>query len=131
MKLKVLIASLFIAGFASSFALAGGTRAAADTTTGTTADVTTGAATTTPPPPKCRKVELKGSDAAGTVTFTVSKASKKAKDLAGKPVTLTIPAGSKVNATACFDAAGALTLRGLVVSAKKAAKAPEKKAKTS
>jgi hypothetical protein len=130
MKLKVLIASLFVAGFASSFALAGGTRAAADTTTGTT-DVTTGATTKTPPPPKCKKVELKGSDAAGTVTFTVSKASKKAKDFAGKPVTLTIPAGSKVNATACLDAAGALTLRGLVVSAKKAAKATEKKASKS
>src|SRR6266550_4655896 len=116
MKLKVLIASLFVAGFASSFALAGGTRGAADTTTGTTTDLTTGATTTTP---KCRKVELKGSDAAGTVTFTVSKASKKAKDFAGKPVTLTIPAGSKVNVTACLDAAGALTLRGLEVSAKK------------
>ena len=108
MKLKVLIATLFVAGFASSFALAGGTRGAVDTTTGTTTGTTTvntttgttttvatttGTTTTTPTVPKCQKVELKGSNGTGSVTFTVDKASKKAADLAGKPVTLTVPAG--------------------------------------
>jgi hypothetical protein len=124
MKLKVLIAALFVAGFASSFALAGGTRGAADTTTGAT---TTGA-TTTPDRPKCQSVELRGSDGAGTLTFTVTKASKKGSALAGKPVTLAIAAGAKVHASACIDAAGALTLRHLELTAAKPAKAkPAKK----
>ncbi len=112
MKLKVLIATLFVAGFASSFALAGGTKATVDTTTGTTTTgttsttttstattgttttgTTTTGTTTTPPTTKCKSVELKGSNGSGTVTFTVDKASKRATDLAGKAVTLTIPPG--------------------------------------
>jgi len=125
MKLKVLIAALFVAGFASSFALAGGTRGAADTTTVAS---TTGATTTTPDKPKCQSVELRGSDGAGTLTFTVTKASKKGSALAGKPVTLAIAAGAKVHASACIDAAGALTLRHLELTAAKPAKAkPAKK----
>ena len=137
MKLKVLIAALFVAGFASSFALAGGTRAAVDTTTGTTGTTTTGTTgtttasgtttgatttgttTTTPAAPKCQKVELKGSNGTGSVTFTVDKSSKKASDLVGKPATLTVPAGAVVQATACRDAAGVLTLRSLELSVKK------------
>jgi hypothetical protein len=124
MKLKVMIATLFVAGFASSFALAGGTRGAVDTTTGTTGATTTGA-TTTPKAPKCKKVELKGSNGTGSVTFTVDKASKKSSGLKGTSVTLAISA-ARVQANACVDAAGVLTLRGLEVSAKKA-ETPKKK----
>jgi hypothetical protein len=123
MKLKALIAVLFVAGFASSFALASGdgTRVATTTgttTTGTTSTSTTGTTTTTPSPSKCQKVELKGSNGSGSVTFTVDKTSNKASDLAGKPLTLTIPAGATVQANACRDASGALTLRGLHVLVK-------------
>jgi hypothetical protein len=125
MKLKILIAALFVAGFASSFALAGGTRGAVDTTTGLS---TTGATTTTSDKPKCQSVELRGSDGTGSVTFTATKASKRGAAFAGKPVTLAIAAGAKVHATACLDAAGALTLKHLELSAAKPAKAkPVKK----
>jgi hypothetical protein len=143
MKLKVLIATLCVAGFASSFAFAGGTNGAspargatgtsgatgATGTTGTTgATGTTGTTGTTgatgatgstgatgPTGAKCSKVEFKGSKASGSVSFTVDKASKKGSAFVGKPVTLTVPAGSFVQATACVDAAGALTLRSLEV----------------
>jgi hypothetical protein len=130
MKLKVLIATLFVAGFASSFALAGGTRGAVETTTGTTGTTTTGATgtTTTPKAAKCKKVELKGSNGTGSVTFTVDKASKKSAGLKGTSVTLAISA-ARVQANACVDAAGVLTLRGLEVSAKKAESAKKKEAK--
>lgn len=135
MKLKVLIAALFVAGFASSFALAGGTRAAVDTTTGTTTGTTSNGTTTgttttthtttgttttetthtTPDKPKCHKVELQGSNGTGSVSFTVDHASKSAKALGGTAVTLAI-AGARVHATACVDAAGALTLSHLELS---------------
>ena len=140
MKLKALIATLFVAGFASSFAFAGNTRGAADTTTGTTThettthetttqettthettthETTTGTTSRTPAAPTCQKLELKGSNGTGSVSFTVDKASgKKGGALAGTPVTLTVPAGAVVKATACRDAAGALTLRGLELSVK-------------
>jgi len=126
MKLKALFAALLVAGFAASYAFAGGTRGA-DTTTGAT---TTSPATTTTEKgkgkgdekkadkPKCQKVELQGSDGTGSVTFTVKKASKKGEALKGKPATLTLAAGSNVRAEACLDAAGALTLRHLEVSSK-------------
>ena len=132
MKLKVLIATLFVAGFASSFALAGGTRGAVETTTGTTGTTTTGTTdtgtTTTPKAAKCKKVELKGSDGTGSVTFTVDKASRKSAGLKGTSVTLAISA-ARVQANACLDAAGVLTLRGLQVSAKKAHSATTESAK--
>jgi hypothetical protein len=116
MKLKVLIATLFVAGFASSFALAGGTRGSVETTTGTT----TG--TTTPDKPKCKKIELQGSDGAGSITFTVTKSSKKGATPAGTAVTLAV-AGAKVHATACVDAAGAMTFSHLELQAAKVNKA--------
>lgn len=133
MKLKVLIATLFVAGFASSFALAGGTRGAVDTTTGATGATgatgstgstgstgATGATGTSGATgahgPKCHKVELQGSNGTGSISFTVDHASKKAKAL-GSAVTLAI-AGAKVHATACVDAAGALTLSHLELSVK-------------
>jgi hypothetical protein len=129
MKLKVLIATLFVAGFASSFALAGGTRGAVETTTGTTGATTTGTTgTTTTTTAKCKKVELKGSNGTGSVTFTVDKASKKSAGLKGTSVTLAISA-SRVQANACLDAAGVLTLRGLQVSVKKAESAKKKEEK--
>ena len=139
MKLKVLIAALFVAGFASSFALAGGTRASVDTTTGTTGTTTTdtthtttttatttGTTSTTPDKPRCHKVELQGSNGTGSVTFTVDHASKKAKALGGTAVTLAI-AGARVHATACVDAAGALTLSHLELSVPKAKHEDKKK----
>lgn len=103
MKVKALIAALFVAGLAASFALADGGTPGGTTTT------TTGGA------PKCQKVELKGSNASGSVSFTVVKANKKGSDLVGKSATLTVPAGASVSATACRDAAGNLTLHGLEV----------------
>ena len=45
----------------------------------------------------------------------VTKANSKGSSLVGKQVTLTVPAGSTVGATACVDSAGVLTLRSLVV----------------
>lgn len=145
MKLKVLIAALFVAGFASSFALAGGTRGAVDTTTGTTGTTTTGhteptttthtttGATTTetthttPDKPRCHKVELQGSNGTGSVSFTVDHASKRAQALGGTAVTLAFT-GARVHATACVDAAGVLTLSHLELSvAKKHDDADKKK----
>lgn len=108
MRLKALLLALLVAGFATSFAFAGGTRAG-DTTTATT---------TKAKGPKCQKVELQGTDGSGSVTFTVKKASKKGSALKGKPATLALPAGSKVKATACLDASGNLTLQHLEVEAK-------------
>jgi hypothetical protein len=129
MKLKVLIAPLFVAGFASSFALAGGTRGAVDTTTGTTGTTTGATGTSTAPKAdKCKKVELKGSNGTGSLTFTVDKASKKSSGLKGTTVTLAISA-ARVQANACVDAAGVLTLRGLQVSVKKAESAKKKEEK--
>jgi hypothetical protein len=125
MKLKVLLAALLVAGFAASFALAGGT-GGADTTTGATTSTSTSTTTTgkgkgeekKADKPKCQKVELQGSDGTGSVTFTVKKASKKGAALKGKPATLTLATGSNVKATACLDAAGVLTLQHLEVSSK-------------
>jgi hypothetical protein len=128
MKLKLMLAVLALAGLASALALAGPTQAGDGThaTTGTTTTGTTTTGTTTGKHhdgdvnehhgrSSCQKVELRGSNASGTVAFTVSKASHGGSALVGKQVTLTVPAGSALSATACTDAAGALTLRGLEV----------------
>jgi hypothetical protein len=121
MKLKLMLAVLALAGLASALALAGPTQAG-DGTTGTT---TTGTTTTGKHQDgnenehhgtsSCQKVELQGSNATGTVAFTVSKANHGGSALVGKLVTLAVPAGSALSATACTDAAGALTLRGLEI----------------
>jgi hypothetical protein len=132
MKLKLMLAVLALAGLASALALAGPTQAGdgttGTTTTGTTTTGTTTTGTTTTGKhhddgdenehhgnSSCQKVELQGSNASGTVAFTVSQASHGGSALVGKQVTLTVPAGSALSATACTDAAGALTLRGLEV----------------
>jgi hypothetical protein len=122
MKLKLaLLAAFLTAGLASSFALADGGTPGATTSTATSTTTSTTAKgkgdDKKPDKPKCQKVELRGTDAAGSVSFTVAKASKKGADMKGKAATLTF-AAAKAEATACLDAAGNLTLRHLELSAK-------------
>ena len=118
MKLRVLLAVLFVAGLAASLALAASPKPPKPQKPGAkTASTTT---TTTSKKPKCQQVELKGNATAGSVTFTVLKANKRGRNLVGTPVTLVVPAGAKVKAKACTDAGGALTLRDLHVKAKPA-----------
>ena len=118
MKLRVLLAVLFVAGLAASLAFAAAPKPPKPQKPGArTASTTT---TTTSKKPKCQQVELKGNATAGSVTFTVLKANKRGRNLVGTPVTLVVPAGAKVKAKACTDAGGALTLRDLHVKAKPA-----------
>ena len=123
MKLKLMLAVLALAGLAAALALATPTQAG-DGTTGTTGTTTTSAGEhhgkgdkgeKKHAKPSCQRVSLKGSSATGSVSFTVTRSSKAGASLVGNPATLTIPAGSSVNANACIDAAGALTLQGLEV----------------
>jgi hypothetical protein len=109
MKLKVLLAVLFVAGLAASLALAASPKPQ-KTTTATT--------TTTAKKPKCQQVELKGNATSGSVAFTVVKANKRGRSLVGTAVTLTVPAGGKIKAKACSGEGGALTLRDLHVKVK-------------
>jgi hypothetical protein len=109
MKLKVLLAVLFVAGLAASIALAASPKPQ-KTTTATT--------TTTSKKPKCQQVELKGNATSGSVAFTVVKANKRGRSLVGTSVTLTVPAGGKIKAKACSGEGGALTLRDLHVKVK-------------
>ena len=112
MKLKAILAVVFVAGLAASLAFAASPKAGKPgTTTGSTT-------TTTSKKPKCRQVELKGNGATGSVSFTVLKANKRGRSLVGTAVTLTVPAGAKVKAKACSGDGGALTLRDLHVSPK-------------
>ena len=118
MKLRVLLAVLFVAGLAASLAFAAAPKPPKPQKPGArTASTTT---TTTSKKPKCQQVELKGNATAGSVTFTVLKANKRGRNLVGTPVTLVVPAGAKVKTKACTDAGGALTLRDLHVKAKPA-----------
>ena len=116
MKLKAILAVVFVAGLAASLAFAGSPKAGKPGKPGTTTGSTT---TTTSKKPKCQQVELKGKDATGSVSFTVSKANKRGRSLVGTSVTLTVPAGAKIKAKACSDG-GTLTLRDLHVKAKPA-----------
>jgi len=119
MKLKVLLAVLFVAGLAASLALAASPKSPKPQKPGAkTASTTT--TTTTSKKPTCHQVELKGNATAGSVTFTVLKANKRGRSLVGTAVTLTVPAGAKVKAKACSGEGGALTLRDLHVKAKAA-----------
>jgi hypothetical protein len=79
-------------------------------TTGTTA--TTGT-TTESGQPGCRKVELRGTLSAGTVSMSVdSTTAKRARSLAGTQVSLAVPAGpGRIQARLCTDAAGKQTLQ--------------------
>ena len=109
MKLKVLLAVLFVAGLAASLALAASPKPQ-KTTTATTS--------TTAKKPKCQQVELKGNATSGSVAFTVVKANKRGRSLVGTAVTLTVPAGGKIKAKAGSGEGGALTLRDLHVKVK-------------
>ena len=117
MKLKVILAVVFVAGLAASLAFAAAPNSGKPGKPGSTTGSTT---TTTSKKPKCRQVELKGNGATGSVSFTVSKANKRGRSLVGTSVTLSIPAGAKVKAKACTGDGGALTLRDLHVSPKPA-----------
>src|SRR5918911_721749 len=111
MKLKALLAVLFVAGLAASLALAASPKPQ-ETTTATT--------TTTSKKQRCQQVELKGNATFGGVSFTVLKANKRGRSLVGTSVTLTVPAGGKIKAKACSDGGGALDLRDLHVKVKPA-----------
>src|SRR2546423_5024909 len=113
MKLKVILAVVFVAGLAASLAFAGAPKPGKPGKPGTTGSTTT----TTSKKPKCQQVELKGNGAAGSVSFTVLKANKRGRNLVGTSVTLSIAAGAEVKAKAC-SAGGTLTLRDVHVSPK-------------
>jgi hypothetical protein len=107
MRISALLTALFVAGLVASLALASPTKQPKPQTTSTT--------TTASTKPKCNQVELKGSALAGSVSFTVTKANKRGRDLVGTAVTLLVPSGAKVKAKACSAEGGALTLRDLHV----------------
>ena len=65
-------------------------------------------------------MKIKGSATAGSITFTVTKANKRGRNLVGTSVTFAIPAPSKIKAKACSTAGGPLTLRNLHVTAPRA-----------
>ena len=120
MKLKLILALglTALAGLASALVLAGPTQAGDGTTGTTTTGTTTGKhGDGHRAKSSCQKVELRGSSASGSVAFTVTKANHDGSSLVGKQVTLTVPTGSALSATACVDAAGVLTLRSLQVKA--------------
>lgn len=116
MKLKAILLIVFVAGLAASLAFAGTPKSGKPGKPGTT----TGSTTTTSKKPKCQQVELKGTGATGSVSFTVSKANKRGRSLVGTSVTLSVAAGAKVKAKACSGEGGSLTLRDLHVSPKPA-----------
>jgi len=124
--MKLILAVLAVAGLASAFAIAspsqanGGHHGKGWSTTGTSTGATTGTTTGehhhgNGSPSSCQRVELRGTNGSGSVALVVTHASNGGSSLVGKQATLTVPAGSTVGATACVDAAGALTLRSLVV----------------
>jgi hypothetical protein len=116
MKLKAILLVVFVAGLAASLAFAGAPKSGKPGKPGSTTGSTT---TTTSKKPKCEQVELKGTGATGSVSFTVSKANKRGRSMVGTSVTLSVPAGAKVKAKAC-SSCGSLTLRDLHVSPKPA-----------
>ena len=108
MKIKALVAVLFLAGLAASLALASPQKKSPTTSTTTSSTTTSGKQ-------KCRQVELKGDATGGSAAFTVKKASKRGRALVGTAVTLVIPANAKIKAKACSAEGGGLTLRDLHV----------------
>ena len=116
MKIKALLIVLFAAGLVTSFAIAKPKPPKPPKPGALTATTSTSGTTSTTSKPKCNQVELKGNATAGTVTFTVTKANERGRNLVGTAVTLTIPAGAKVKAKACTTVgSNALTLRSLHV----------------
>ena len=116
MKIKAILAVVFVAGLAASLAFAAAPSSGKPGKPG----ASTSSTTTTSKKPKCQQVELKGNGATGSVSFTVLKANKRGRSLVGTSVTLNIAAGAKVKAKACSGEGGALTLRDLHVSPKPA-----------
>jgi hypothetical protein len=107
MKIKVLLlAGVFAAGGAASFAFAKPphpTPGHHSTSTSTSTGTVTSAVHT--PGPPCNHASLNGSATTGTITFTVKHADRRHHTLVNTSVTLTVPAGAKVKATAC-DSSG-------------------------
>ena len=121
MKIKaVVLTSLFVAGLLASLAFADNpkhehTSSSATTTQGATTGATTTVAT--PHTAKCGRVELKALATGGSVTFTVTKANKRGRNLVGTSVALVIPANARIKAKACSATTdGALTLRDLHIT---------------
>ena len=120
MKLKLFLALVALAGLASALALASPTQAG-DGKHGSTdgdrhVDRVRPTGTTTGKKDhdgdrhhgnaSCQQVELRGTNGSGSVALMVTKANSKGSSLVGKQVTLTVPAGSTVGATACVDSGG-------------------------
>jgi hypothetical protein len=114
MKIKALIAALFVAGLTASIGLGATREHGGD---GTTATTTTKTSTVTREP-RCQAVGLAGAATSGSVAFTATHTSKNGVKFAGKAVTLSVPAGARVVAVACANADGTLTLRSLRVVSK-------------
>ncbi len=106
MKVKAFVFALFVAGMVASLALAKAPKPPKPGSTTTT--------TTTAAKPKCNQVELKGKATAGSISFTVAKASKRGTTLVGTTVTLAVPPSAKIKAKVCTTpGSSALTLRDL------------------
>src|SRR2546423_12365236 len=97
MKLKAILAVVFVAGLAASLAFAGAPKPGKPGKPGTTGSTTT----TTSKKPKCQQVELKGNGAAGSGSFTLLKAKKRGRNPGGTSVTPTTAPGAKGEAKAC------------------------------
>jgi hypothetical protein len=121
MKIKaILVATVFAAGIAASFAFAKPphpTPGHPSTSTSTSTGTVTSAVQT--PARPCNHVSLNGDATTGSITLTVKHADSRHHTLVNTSVTLTVPAGARVKATAC-DSAGTLTLRNLKVDVKPA-----------
>lgn len=83
MKLKTLLAALFLAGLAASFAIAapadGSEKGKGKKKTTSTSTATTGAGTTTSAQQRYKNVQLQGTAAPATFTMTVDKSSRQGR----------------------------------------------------
>lgn len=126
MKLKALLAALFVAGLAASIALASpSSDGSGMTTSASTATSTTGGHgehgknehgkthghDENGDHAKCRNVELKGTVAAGSLSVSVTKANKRGHDLVGQSASLSFSGKVSVKARMCA-AGGATTASG-------------------
>jgi len=121
MKIKALLAALFLAGLAASLALGSAAKGPKPPKKAVTTIASATTTTTTHKGPKCDQVELKGNATTGSVTLTVTKANHRGRSLVGTVVTLTVPAGAKVKAKACTTpGSSVLSLRDLHVKVRSA-----------
>src|SRR5438552_3819537 len=98
MKIKaLLLAAVFTAGVAASLAFAKPPHPTPGHTSTSTGTVTS--AVHTPAPP-CNHVSLNGDATTGSITLTVKHADRRHHTLVNTSITLTVPAGARVKATA-------------------------------